>query len=71
MFLIFPSTEQRELSPLPEAVDFLVTLLAQPGELLFDAEQPVGGVFFGWVAADGAQEFGVQARGGRGDMFEV
>ena len=67
----FPSDEQGQFPPLPEAVGVVVADFAEPAELGFDVEELVGRVFVGGCDAEGVEEAGVEAGGGGGDVLEV
>src|SRR3712207_2623678 len=66
-----PPRQQRQLEPLPEAVDVVVADLAQPAELGLQVEQDVRGVLFLRRDPEGIEEARVQGRRRRGNVLQV
>src|SRR3954467_9122191 len=63
--------EERELAPLPVALDVHETDLAQPGQLRLDGDKLVRRVVLGRRLADRGEEGDVELRRGGVDVLEV
>ena len=69
--LLFDPCKQRYFAPFPEAIHIAKSDFTQSGQLCFEVEQLVRGVFLGRGHAHVAEKLQVEPLGGRGDVLEI
>jgi hypothetical protein len=67
----FSADEQGQFAPFPVAIDVVKANFAEPAELGFDVEKLVGRIFVSFGDPESLEEAVMNARGWRGDVFEV